>query len=164
MVHGVEDRSLVYVHPGWWSEPGPPGVDEHFPVAVFDLAVVVAAEQQAVVLVGSTAVDPAENVMGLTPGQRPITTRPRAPPVPDFQRGAGRAGEQPSSPDQVDQIPVLVEEARDDVRVAAQVTGQARGERGPVVQPSCAGRVLQGARRDGDDDPGFDPAGGGQLA
>ena len=48
-------------------------VDEDFPIASFDFAVVVAAEQDSVVLVGTPALDPAEDVMGLTPTQRVLS-------------------------------------------------------------------------------------------
>ncbi len=159
----VDDGCLVGVDPGGWPEPGPAGVDEDVPGAVFDVAVVVAAEQHSVVLVGSPAVVPAENVVGFAPGNRPVAARPRAAAVAEFQGGAGRAGEQPPGPAQVDDCPGLVEKGGDGLGVAAQVGGQARRDLVPVVQPADAGPVLEGARRDRDDDPGFDPTGGGQF-
>ncbi len=73
MVHGDEERCLMRVDPGWWGEPGAAGVDEHFPVAVFDFSVVVAAEQHTVVLVCPPSLVPPENVVGFAPGQHLVS-------------------------------------------------------------------------------------------
>jgi len=142
-VHGVEDGFSVGVYPGGWPEPGAAGPDEDLPVAVFDVAVVVAAEQHSVVLVGAAAVDPAKDVMCLAPRKRTVTTWPGAAAVPYFEGGAGGAGEQPPGPAQVDHGPFLVKEAGEDLGVAAKVGAQARGDRVSVIESSGAGPVLQ---------------------
>jgi len=48
-------------------EPDPASVVEGFPVALFDFAVVVPAEQAAVCLVGAAAWCPGDQVMNLGP-------------------------------------------------------------------------------------------------
>ncbi len=88
-------------------------------------------------------VDPAKDVMCLAPRKRTVTTWPGAAAVPYFQGGAGGAGEQPPGPAQVDHGPFLVEEAGEDLGVAAKVGAQARGDRVSVIESSGAGPVLQ---------------------
>ena len=74
---------------------------------------------------------------------RTVTTWPGAAAVPYFEGGAGGAGEQPPGPAQVDHGPFLVEEAGEDLGVAAKVGAQARGDRVSVIESSGAGPVLQ---------------------
>ncbi len=81
MVHGVEQGFSLWMDPRWWPGPGSAVADEDLPVSAFDLAVVKAAKKYTVALVSPPAPVPAENVMGLAPGQRPVAARPRTAAV-----------------------------------------------------------------------------------
>ncbi len=151
------------VDPGWWGEPGAAGADEHFPIALVYLVVVMAAEQDSVVLVGPPAPVPRDHMMCLTPGVGSLAARPGTSSVPQFAGGTGRSGEQPLRSAEVDQVPVGVLEGGDDLGIAAQVGGQGGGDLVAVGQPCGTGPVLQADEGDGDDQSGFDPARAGQV-
>ncbi len=110
----------MWVDPAGWGEPGSSAADGDRPVGFLDFVVVEQAEQDPVVEVGSAAVEPGPDVVGLGPGWWPVTPRPRTPAVADVESGAQAAAEQPLAAAHVQREPGRGQPDRDDLGVIGE--------------------------------------------
>ena len=75
VMDSISSGSLQGVLPGWWGPPGHAASDLDPPARVGEVLVVISAHETQVLEVGVALVlDPLQDVVGLAPGRRPITT------------------------------------------------------------------------------------------
>jgi hypothetical protein len=114
---------------GWGGREAPIGLAGELPAALVDRPMLGPAQQHQVGQVGGAAIQPVPPMMGLPPGQRPLTVSDHAAAVADGQGVALAGGDDPGG--------------------AAQVQGlaggapQGRGEQGENVNEKWPHRARQ---------------------
>ena len=134
------------------------------PVAVVEVAVMVAAEQHGVGQARVAAVGPVPDVVGVAPAGRAVAAREGAAAVAQDQGASQRAGDEPALPADVEWLAGAAEDGGQDRRVAGEPAHRLGGELQTGVE--SAGAELPGQRvvACGDDDLGGVAAVLGQLA